>query len=355
MKDRFPVTRAAEPKPKPDPGALVFGTIFTDHMFEMSYTPENGWHNGRIVPYGPLVLEPSTIVFHYAQSLFEGLKAYRTEDDRILLFRPDKNAQRTTLSSDRLCIPLLDEQVMVDAIKAVVDVDRDWVPGAEGTSLYIRPMTIATDPFIGLTPSKTFKFYIILAPVGAYYPGGLKPTKILVEDQYVRAVEGGTGFAKVGGNYAASLKSQYEAGQKGYHQVLWLDGIERIYVEEIGSSNAFFKIDGEVITPPLTGTILPGVTRDSVITLLKHWGEKITEKKITIQEVFAAHEAGKLEEVFATGTAAVISPVGELGWQERTMIINNNEIGAMSQKLYDTLTGIQTGKIKDEFGWMMEV
>lgn len=356
MSYHFPVTKTTNPKPKPeDPKNVVFGTVFSDHMFVMDYSPEQGWHNGRIVPYGPLALEPATVVFHYAQAMFEGLKAYRSVDGRILLFRPEKNAQRTNVTNDRLCIPLIDEELMVEAIKQLVKVDQDWIPSEEGTALYIRPLIIATDPYLGLRPSKTFKFIIILSPVGPYYKGGMAPTKILVEDKYVRAAPGGTGFAKVGGNYAASIKSQEEALKKGYHQVLWLDAVERKYVEEIGTSNAFFKIDGEVLTAPLTGTILPGVTRDSVIHLLKHWGMKVSEKRFTIQEVYDAHAAGKLEEVFATGTAAVISPVGELCWKEQVIRINNGEIGPLAQKLYDTITGIQTGRIKDEFGWTVEV
>jgi branched-chain amino acid aminotransferase len=351
----FPVTRTVNPKKKPDPKSLVFGTVFSDHMFEMSFNHDKGWHDGKIVPYGPIMLEPSTTVFHYAQEMFEGLKAYRYEDGRVVLFRPEKNAERTNVTNERMCIPKIDVSLMVEAIKQVVAVDKDWIPEAEGTSLYIRPFIIATDPYLGLRPSQTFKFFIILSPVGNYYQGGISPTKILVEDKYVRAVVGGTGFAKVGGNYAASIKAQEEALARGYNQVLWLDGVERKYVEEIGTSNAFFKIDGEIVTSPLTGTILPGITRDSVIQLLKHWGMKVTEKRFTIQEVYDAHAAGKLEEVFATGTAAVISPVGELCWKDQIITINNNEIGEVSQKLYDAITGIQKGKIKDEFGWIVEV
>ncbi len=355
MKHNFPVTRTERPKPKPDPKKLIFGTLFSDHMFEMNYSPEKGWHDGKIVPYGPVVLDPSTAIFHYAQGMFEGLKAYKAEDGRVLLFRPEDNARRTNVTNERLCIPAIDEDLMVNAIKAVVDTDRDWVPDAEGTSLYIRPFIIATEPYLGVRPSSTFKLYIILSPVGAYYQGGVKPTKILVEDKYVRAVEGGTGFAKVGGNYAASLKAQEEAIKKGYSQVLWLDGIEREYVEEIGTSNAFFKIDSEVITPPLSGTILPGITRDSALQLLRHWGIKTTEKKFKIREIYDAHASGKLEEVFATGTAAVISPVGELCWKDRVIVINNYEIGELSHRLYSELSAIQYGKVKDEFGWVVEV
>jgi branched-chain amino acid aminotransferase len=351
----FPIFRTANPKQKPAHYNYLFGTVFTDHMFEMTYNPDNGWHDGKIVPYGPIALEPATVVLHYAQMMFEGLKAYKARDGRILLFRPEQNAQRTNVSNERMCIPQIDENLMVEAIKKVVQVDQEWVPEAEGTSLYIRPFIIATDPYLGLRPSKTFKFYIILSPVGDYYSGGISPTKIYVESEYVRAIVGGTGFAKVGGNYAASIKAQEKASSKGFSQVLWLDGVERKYIEEIGTSNAFFKIDGEVITSPLTGTILPGITRDSVICLLKHWGVKVAERRLTIQEVYDAHAAGKLEEIFATGTAAVISPVGELCWKDNTIIINNNEIGEISRKLYDTITGIQGGKIKDEFGWTVEV
>ncbi len=355
MKVSFPVTKTTTPRQKPNPRELVFGTIFSDHMFEMSYSPQKEWHDGKIVPYGPIMLEPSTAVFHYGQEMFEGLKAYKADDGRILLFRPEKNADRINVTNERMCIPTVDPELMVEAIRQVVTVDQDWIPEADDTSLYIRPFIIATDPYLGVRPSKTFKLYIILSPVGPYYKGGLAPTKILVEDKYVRAIIGGTGYAKVGGNYAASLKAQEEAIKKGYSQVLWLDGIERSYVEEIGTSNAFFKIDGEIFTSPLTGTILPGITRDSVLQLLKHWGENVTEKRFTIQEVYEAHASGKLDEVFATGTAAVISPVGELCWKDQVITINNNEIGDISRKLYDEINAIQRGRTTDTFGWVVEV
>lgn len=355
MKYEFTVTKTSGPKQKPDENTLVFGTVFTDHMFEMDYEEGKGWLNGRIVPYGPISLDPAATVFHYGQEMFEGLKAYKTKDGKILLFRPNKNAQRINATNDRMCMPELDEGLFVEAVKALVKVESDWIPTAEGTSLYIRPFIIATEPFLGVRPASEYKFMIILSPVGAYYKGGLAPTKLYVEEEYVRATVGGTGFAKIGGNYAASLKAQMKAKKKGYSQVLWLDGVERKYVEEIGTSNAFFVIDGEVITAPLTGSILPGITRDSVIHLLKHWNMKITERRLTIQEIYDAHAAGKLDEVFATGTAAVISPVGEFCWNDKKIVINNNEIGSISQKLYDTLFGIQTGNIKDQFGWVVEV
>ena len=355
MKYEITTTLNQHPKTKPDSSNLAFGTEFTDHMFIMDYDEGQGWHDARIVPYAPLLLDPAAAVLHYAQEMFEGLKTYKTKDGSVQLFRPDMNAARTNNTNDRFCIPKIDEEFYVDAIKALVDVDKDWIPDAEGTSLYIRPFIIATEPFLGVRPSKQYKFIIILSPVGPYYVGGIAPTKIFVEDEYVRAVVGGTGDAKVGGNYAASLKSQVKAHDLGYTQVLWLDGKDRKYIEEIGTSNAFFVIDGEVRTPSLEGTILPGITRDSVIKLLKKWGIPVREEKFTIQDVYDASNEGKLSEVFASGTAAVISPVGELRWVDKDIIINNNEIGPLSQRLYDTLTGIQNGTLPDEFGWIIKI
>lgn len=355
MKYNFPITRTTTPKEKPNPDELRFGQLFTDHMFIMEYTTGKGWHDGKIVPYGPLQMEPAAAVFHYAQEMFEGLKAYKSKDGRVLLFRPDMNAKRTTNTNERMCIPHLDEELMVEAIKAVVDVDKDWIPEKKGTSLYIRPFIIADEPFLGVRPSDHYLFMIILSPVGPYYEGGLAPTKIYVEDDFVRATPGGTGFAKIGGNYAAGMKSQEKAHDLGYEQVLWLDGVERKYVEEIGTSNAFFKIGDEVITAPLSGTILPGITRDSVIQLLKQWGMKVSERRITIEEVFEAGKQGNLIEMFATGTAAVISPVGELSWKDEKVVINNGEIGELSQKLYDELYGLQIGEVEDQLGWTVEV
>ncbi|MEL7656650.1 MAG: branched-chain amino acid aminotransferase [Bacillota bacterium] len=355
MKYEFPITKTLSPKQKPNPDTLEFGTVFSDHMFIMNYTEGKGWHDGKIVPYAPITLEPAAAVLHYAQEMFEGLKAYKTKEGKILLFRPDMNAKRTTKTNDRICIPAIDEELFVEAIKAVVQVDADWVPEKEGTSLYIRPFIIASEPFLGVRAAKEYLFMVILSPVGAYYKGGLTPTKIFVEDEYVRAAMGGTGYSKIGGNYVAGLKSQEKAHDKGYSQVLWLDGVERKYVEEIGTSNAFFVIGDEVITAPLGGTILPGITRDSVIQLLKDWGIKVSERRITIEDIFRAHEQGSLSEVFASGTAAVISPVGELRWTDKTITINEGKIGDLSQKLYDVLSGIQLGKVEDKFGWTVEV
>jgi len=350
------VTRISEPKAKPqDQSKLGFGKIFTDHMFVMDYTEGQGWHDARIVPYGPISLEPSAMIFHYGQGIFEGMKAYRTKDGRTLLFRPQKNFQRANISNERLCIPPIDEEFALEALKELVKVDIDWVPTNEGTSLYIRPFIIAVDPQLGVHPASHYMFMIILSPVGAYYPEGLNPVKIYVEDDYVRAVKGGIGFAKTPGNYAASIRAQEKAAELKYTQVLWLDGVERKYIEEVGTMNVFFVIDGEVVTPALNGSILAGVTRDSSIQLLKSWGLKVTERKLGIQEVYDAYKAGKLDEVFGTGTAAVISPVGELNWEGHIMTINDGKIGKISQKLYDSITGIQSGKLPDTMGWTVEV
>ena len=348
------IQKTEHPKAKPE-GPLGFGKIFTDHMFIMNYTEGMGWHDARIVPFGDLSFSPASMVFHYGQEMFEGLKAYRGEDGKTYLFRPDMNAKRTNATNDRLCIPHLPEEDFVQAVKAIVKVDEDWVPTEKGTSLYVRPFIIATDPFLGVSPSKTYLFIIILSPSGAYYASGLEPVGIWIEDDYVRAVRGGMGFAKTGGNYAASLAAQVKAHDAGYSQVLWLDGVERKYIEEVGAMNIFFKIDGEIVTPMLNGSILPGITRNSVLHLCKHWGYKVSERKISVDELLEAQKSGKLEEVFGTGTAAVISPVGKLRYKDDVMTIGDGKIGPVSQRLYDTVTGIQLGKLPDEFGWRQEV
>lgn len=344
--------------PKEKPGKdnpLTFGTIFTDHMFEMDYEEGKGWYDPRIVPYHKLELEPSSMVFHYGQEMFEGLKAYKTEDGRILLFRPDKNIERANRSNSRLCIPEIPEDLFLEALKEVVKTDQDWIPTKPGTSLYIRPFVIATDPFLGVRPSHTYKFMIILSPVGAYYASGLDPVKIWIEDEYVRAVKGGIGEAKTGGNYVASLASQVKAHEEGYSQVLWLDGVYRKYIEEVGAMNIFFKINGVVITPELNGSILPGVTRNSVIALCKEWGVPVEERQVSVDEVVAAAKNGTMEECFGTGTAAVISPVGELRFEEDRMSIGGGKIGELTQRFYDTITGIQLGEINGPEGWSVEV
>ena len=348
-------TARKELKEKPDFKNLGFGKYFSDYMFRMDYTRGRGWHDPSIRPYGPISLDPSAMVFHYGLETFEGLKSYYTEDGRILLFRPDKNAERMNNSNDRLCMPPIPVDDYVEYVKALIRLEKDWIPTEPGTSLYIRPVTIATEHSVGVHPSANYIFYIILSPVGAYYKTGLDPVKIYVEDEYVRAVPGGTGFTKCGGNYAASVKAQEKAEELGFTQVLWLDGKERKYVEEVGTMNIMFKIAGEIYTAALNGSILPGITRDSCIQLLKSWGYQVNEAPLPIDFIMDAYDKGQLEEVFGTGTAAVISPVGELKYEGKTAIINDSKTGPLSQKLYDHLTGIQWGKVKDEFGWTVEV
>lgn len=343
-------------KRKPlDEETLGFGKVYTDHMFEMDYSNEEGWHNGRIVPYKPLELDPAAMCFHYGQTVFEGLKAYRTDSNSILLFRPWENFKRMNRSCDRLCIPRIDEELALKAVKTLVEVEKEWVPKGKDTSLYIRPFIIATEPYLGVSPSKTYKFFMILSPSGQYYANGLEPVRIYVETEYVRAVKGGMGMAKTGGNYAAGLKSQLEACKDNYDQTLWLDGVEKKYVEEVGSMNIFFVLENEVVTPQLNGSILEGITRKSVIELLKEEGYKVIEKKITIEEIVKAYDDGRLKEVFGTGTAAVISPVGELKWGEKVMKINHGEIGRLSQYIYDEITAIQWGRSEKFPEWTLEI
>ena len=353
--EELKVTKAATRKPHPAPDTLVFGKTFTDHMFLWNYDAGQGWHDPRIVPYAPLELEPSAMVFHYAQEVFEGLKAYRTPEGKVQLFRPTDNLKRLNASCERLCIPQLPEADALSYLKALIDLERDWVPDQIGTSLYIRPFIIATDASLGVHASHSYLFCIILSPVGAYYAEGINPVKIYVENDDVRAVKGGMGYAKTGGNYAASIRAGEKAEQVGYSQVLWLDGVHRKYVEEVGSMNVLFKIDGTVVTPQLTGSVLPGITRKTCLDLLRDWGVPTQERLITAEELFDAGENGKLEEAFGSGTAAVISPIGELAWNDRKVVVNGGEIGNLTQKLYDTITGIQWGTEPDPYGWTMEV
>ncbi len=351
MEIRIEKTKAPKAKPT-DETKLGFGHVFTDHMFAMNYDAGQGWHDARIVPYGEISLSPAAMCLHYGQEIFEGLKAYRTADGSIQMFRPQENFKRMNTSAERMVIPQIDEEFMLKALKTLVELEKDWVPHTDGASLYIRPFIFATDPYVGVKPADHYLFLIILSPSGAYYSTGLNPVKIYVEERYVRAVRGGTGFAKTAANYAISLKGQDEAHKQDYEQVLWLDGVEQKYIEEVGSMNIFFVIDGEVITPLLTGSVLPGITRKSALELCKKWGMKVSERRITIQEVADAYDAGKLDEVFGTGTAAVISPVGHLKWGDKVMEINGNKIGKISQKLYDTMTGMQYGKLPDDMGWI---
>ena len=357
----FQVTENTAPKPKPDltdGSKLGFGTYFTDHMFVMDYNDEKGWHGGRIVPYGPFTLDPAAAVLHYAIEMFEGMKAYKSPDGRVLLFRPDMNFKRINTTADRICIPKIDPELMMEAIKAVVDIDRDWIPTAKNTSLYIRPFVFADDPYIGVHPARSYKFAVILSPVGSYYQsddGELSVTKIFVEDEYSRAMPGGTGFAKIGANYVISLKAQEKAVAAGCSQVLYLDCSEKKYVQEIGTSNAFFVIHNEVVTAPLDGMILPGITRDTILRLLEAWNVPHSERKLSIDEVFSAAKNGTLNESFASGTAAVISPVGAFVWKGETVKVNGGKTGPIAKRLYDEISAIQNGRAKDEFGWTVEV
>ena len=355
MNTTISITRTDRSKPKPRDEELTFGRVFTDHMFLMDAVADQGWQNPRIVPYAPLTLDPSAAIFHYSQELFEGLKAYRSPRDTILLFRPDMNAARLNRSAARLCMPPVDEEMFLTAIKALVSLERDWVPRAPGTSLYIRPTMIATEPFLGVRPSQTYCFFIILSPVAAYYAEGFSPVKILVEDRYVRAVKGGMGAAKTGGNYAASLAAGEEAHRQGFSQVLWLDGVERKYIEEVGSMNIAFVIDDDLVTPPLTGTILEGVTRDTVLQLAKDWHIRVAERPITITEIFEAAHNGRLREAFGMGTAAVISPVSELSYQGQRITMSNGQVGPLAQRLLDEISAIQRGLKPDPHGWVVEV
>ena len=351
---RISLVRTTTPKTKPDENSLGFGRFFTDHMFIMDYKEGTDWHSPRIVPYAPLQLDPSVAVFHYGQAVFEGMKAFRAPDGRVLLFRPEQNMARLNRSNARMCIPQFDEEFALRAIKELVALDADWIPSAPGTALYLRPFVIATDAVLGVRASSSYQFIVILSPVGAYYPEGINPVGIYVEPHYVRAVRGGTGYAKAAGNYAGSLLAQKEAKEKGYSQVLWLDGLERKYVEEVGAMNVFFNIDGELITPDLGDSILPGITRDSVLHLLRSWNVPVSERRLSAEEIFTAHEEGRLIEAFGCGTAAVISPIGKLEWNGKVIVIGEGKTGVLSQRLYDTLTGIQNGLLPDEFGWMME-
>ena len=349
------IERAQRLKEKPSQDNLGFGSYFTDHMFMMDYTEGRGWHDARIVPYAPIPMDPATMVLHYAQETFEGLKAYRDPNGDITLFRPEMNARRMINSNRRICMAELPEEMFVEAVEAIVKYEQDWIPTAKDTSLYIRPFMFASEAGVGVHPAKMYTFIIILSPVGSYYPEGVNPVKIWVEDEYVRAVKGGTGFTKCGGNYAASIAAQVKAESHGYTQVLWLDGVHRKYVEEVGTMNVMFVIDEKIITAPLEGSVLPGVTRDSIIHILNDWGYEVEERDLSIDELMEAGKNGKLTEAFGTGTAAVISPVGQLYYKGEEIIINGFKTGDLTQKLYDTLTGIQWGRIEDKYGWVRHI
>lgn len=348
-------TQAAVLKDHPEDSTLGFGTKFTDYMFNMDFSRDMGWHNPRIEPYGPIQMDPSTMVLHYGQAIFEGLKAYQTGSGDIQLFRPQDNFRRFNRSAKRLCIPEIDEEFALEALNQLLAVEKDWVPSAQGTSLYIRPTIVAMDPYLGLRTSHTYRFFMILSPVGAYYPEGFDPVKIWVTPDYVRAVRGGVGEAKTAGNYAASLFATELANKDGYTQVMWLDGVELKYVEEVGSMNIFFLLGDEIVTPELRGSILSGITRDSVIKIARHWGKKVVERRVGIDELFQAHEAGELKEVFGSGTAAVISPVNMIKYDGREITIGDGGVGPFSAKLFNELMDIQYGRVDDPFGWIVKL
>ena len=344
-------TKNTNPGKMPPENKLGFGSIFSDHMFVMDYTDEKNWHNARIIPYGNISLNPAASVLHYANEVFEGMKAYRWADGSIHLFRPHENANRINISAERIGLPQIPVDMFVEAVKAVVKVDESWVPHSEGTSLYIRPFLFSTDPELALHGIHQAQFVIILSPSASYFAEGLKPVKIMLETEDVRAVRGGTGYTKCGGNYAASNRAGDKAMEKGYSQVLWLDGVERKYIEEVGAMNIMFKIDGVAVTPALNGSILGGITRKSCVELLKSWNFPVEERLLSVDELIGAAQNGKLEEAFGIGTAAVIAPVGALSYKDREYMINDFKIGPLAQKLYDELTGIQWGKKPDNYGW----
>lgn len=349
------ITKTQNLKEKPDASSLGFGQIFTDHMFLMDYTPENGWHDARIVPFGNLSIHPASTVLHYGSEIFEGLKAYRRADGKVQLFRPIENIRRMNNSADRLCLPQIPEDIAMQVLTEFVKTEQDWTPSAEGTSLYIRPFMFGNDESLGVHTVHHVTFAIIASPSGSYYKEGINPVKIMIEDQDVRAVRGGTGYAKCGGNYAASNRAGERAEQKGYSQVLWLDGVERKYIEEVGAMNVMFKIAGEIVTPMLSGSILPGITRKSCIEVLRKEGYTVNERLISVDELSQAMENGTLEEAWGCGTAAVVSPIGELCYKDVKYTVNEGKIGAVTQHLYDTLTSIQWGKTEDTFGWTKQI
>ncbi len=345
------ITKTTCPKEKPDSSILGFGKYFTDHMFMMDYSREEGWHDARIVPFENISLHPASTVLHYGSEIFEGLKAYRRKDGEVQLFRPIENIRRMNNSADRLCLPQIPEDMAMEVLEAFVSCEKDWTPYNEGTSLYLRPFMFGNDESLGVHAVHNARFIIIASPVGSYYKEGINPVKIMIEDEDVRAVRGGTGYAKCGGNYAASNRAGERAEKQGYSQVLWLDGVERKYIEEDGAMNVMFKIDGKIVTPMLSGSILPGITRKSCIEVLKGKGYTVEERLLSIDELEKALKDGKLEEAWGCGTAAVVSPIGELCYKGEKFAINDGKIGEVTQNLYDTLTGIQWGKIEDTYQW----
>ncbi len=337
------------------PKNLGFGKIFTDHVFEIDFSQEKGWHNPIIKKLEFLSIHPGTMFLHYAQGVFEGLKAFKTENGEVVIFRPERHIQRLNNSSRRVCIPEVDPDFLLHALTELISVERNWIPNRFGESLYIRPFIFGSEPFLGVKPSSSYKLLILLSPVGAYYPEGFKPVKILVQDEYVRAVRKGLGECKTPANYAASLLAGEEAKNKGFTQVLWLDGVEQKYIEEVGTMNIFINFKDEVVTPKLNGSILPGVTRDSVIQILKDWNIKVTERLISIDEVLTEYKSGNVVGVFGTGTAAIISSVGWLTYKGFEMTFNNGQAGELDLRLFNELTSIHYGKIEDKHNWLTHV
>ena len=348
------VVKTKTPKEKPDSNNLGFGKYFTDHMFIMDYSEGKGWYDARIVPFDYIPVHPASTVLHYGAEIFEGMKAYKTADG-FQIFRPYENAKRMNNSAERLCLPQIDEEFFVKALTELITLDYSWIPDAPGTSLYIRPFEYGNDEALGVHAVKNATFVIILSPVGNYYAEGLNPVKISIESEDVRAVRGGTGYAKCGGNYAASLRAGKRAAEKGISQVLWLDGVKRKYIEEVGSMNVMFKIKGKIVTPALTGSVLPGITRKTCVEILKDWGYEVEERLLSVDELVKAAKKGKLEEAFGTGTAAVVSPIGHLFYEGKDYEVSGNKIGDLTQRLYDELTGIQWGRKPDTKGWCLKV
>jgi len=347
------IRRSEQSKPRPSVSEMGWGKYFTDHMFLMDFDADRGWHDARITPYEPFALDPAASVLHYAQGLFEGLKAIRQQDGKICLFRPDRHCQRMTHSANRMCMPVVPPEAMIEGIRELVKIDQDWVPSAPNTALYIRPTLIGTEPFLGVRPSRSYTFFIIASPVGAYYAEGFEPVSIWIESECVRAARGGLGSVKAGANYAASIFAAERAKKNGYSQVLWLDAAEHKYLEEVGTMNLFVMIDNVLITPALEGSILDGVTRSSVMTLLRSWNCEVIERPVSVDEIVSAHASGRLKEVFGCGTGAVISPVGVLGHKDKRLVLNGGKAGPMARRIFDELTGIQHGRIPDKHGWLL--
>ncbi len=349
------VQRTTTPRPRPSESELGFGKYFADHMLTLEYVAPQGWGEPKVVPYGPFQIDPAAAVLHYGQAIFDGMKGFRQQDGRIALFRLDDHSRRLANGAPRLGIPTIDPVVVRESILALVATDKDWVPSAPATALYIRPVIIATEAFLGVRPAHRYLFYVITSPVGAYYAGGIKPTKIWVETDSVRAVKGGIGAVKAAANYAASLKTGYEAQQRGYDQVLWLDANEHRYAEEVGTMNLFAVIGDEIITPPLGGTILAGITRDSILRILRDWNLRVSERPLALNDLLDASRNGTLKEVFGCGTAAVVSAVPDLGYKDARLLINNGAAGPLAEKLYQTITDIQYGRVADKYGWLTYV